>query len=463
MNFRWRVAAGGELLPPSAIRNLMTLEQGGLSSAQVEWERDEYWDAQALDKELRRQYDVCNSCRLCFNLCPAFPNLFEHFDSEPVDHDPEKLESAEVKEFVDLCYNCKLCFIKCPYTPPHKFMIDIPKVVMRARAVEAKEGGFDLRELMISNPDEVGKLASKVPNLVNLTSTNRTSRWLMDELLGIHRDKILPKFHAQTFERWFKQKIGQAEIKPKAGKRPKVALFHTCIVNYNEPQIGRAMVRVLEKNQAEIVDPPGQRCCGMPYLDSGRVEAALEHFRDNLKTLLPYVEQGYDIVVPEPTCGMMLKKEYVDYLHGEEREQAQKVAQRVFDLSEYLIKLNAEGRLAKDFAHAVGRVAYHQPCHLKYQAIGQKSIELLRLAGAEVVFIDKGCSGHDGTWAMKKEYFDLAQKVARGLHRGVRESEADLVATDCSLAGLQIQQGTGRQTLHPIEVLAKAYGIEEKE
>jgi len=436
------------------------LEQGNLTSVPVEWDKDEYWDAKALDKELRRQYDVCNSCRLCFNLCPAFPNLFEDFDSDEVDSDPNKLSETEVKEFVDLCYNCKLCFIKCPYTPPHKFLIDIPKVVMRARAVEAKQGGFDLREFILGKPDRVGPVASKAAKLVNLGNTNRTGRWLMEELFGIHRDKILPVFHAQTFERWFKQNAGRSQFTVKAGG-PKVALFHTCIVNYNEPQIGRAAVRVLQKNNAQVVDPPGQRCCGMPYLDGGQVEAALEHFRENVKTLLPYARQGYDIVVPEPTCGMMLKKEYVDYLQGEEREQAQEVAGRVFDLSEYLVKLNAEGRLSKDFAQAVGRVAYHQPCHLKYQAIGQKSIDLLRLAGAEVIFIDKGCSGHDGTWAMKKEYFDLAQKVARGLHRGVRESEADLVATDCSLAGIQIKQGTGRETLHPIEVLAQAYGIQE--
>jgi glycerol-3-phosphate dehydrogenase subunit C len=439
----------------------MSLEQGNLSSAPVEWDRAEYWDAQALDRELRRQYDVCNSCRLCFNLCPGFPKLFEHFDSDEVDTDPDKLSHEQVNEFVELCYNCKLCFIKCPYTPPHKFLIDIPKVVMRARAIEAKEQGLDLRELMLSSPDQVGPLASRTAPLANFANTHPTSRWLMDELLGIHRDKILPTFCAETFERWFKKNIGQSQLTPKSGGHPKVALFHTCIVNYNEPQVGRAAVRVLQKNQLEVADPPGQRCCGMPYLDSGRIETALAHFRDNLKALLLYVRQGYDIVVPEPTCGMMLKKEYIDYLQGEEREQARELAQRVFDLSEYLVKLDGEGRLAKGFPVAVGRVAYHQPCHLKYQAIGQKSIDLLRLAGAEVIFIDKGCSGHDGTWAMKKEYFDLAQKVARGLHRGVREAEADIVATDCSLAGTQIQQGTGRQTRHPIEVLAQAYGLEE--
>ncbi|HZS10251.1 MAG TPA: anaerobic glycerol-3-phosphate dehydrogenase subunit C [Blastocatellia bacterium] len=441
----------------------MALEQGDLTSVAVEWDKSEYWDEHALDKELRRQYDVCNSCRLCFNLCPGFPTLFEHFNDDAVDHDPDKLTEGQVKEFVDLCYNCKLCFIKCPYTPPHKFLIDIPKVVMRARAVEArKKGDVDLRELFITTPDKIGPLASKVAPLVNIANTNKANRWLMEKTVGIHRDKILPRFHAQTFERWFKKNIGQSEFTARDSGRPKVALFHTCIVNYNEPQIGKAAVRVLQKNEIEVADPAGQTCCGMPYLDAGRVGPALEHFRENVKALLPFVRAGYDIVVPEPTCGMMLKKEYADSLQGEEREQALEISKRVYDLSEYLVKLSAEGKLSKNFPVNVGRVAYHQPCHLKYQAIGQKSIELLRLAGAEVVFIDKGCSGHDGTWAMKKEYFELSQKVAGKLHRGVRESEADLVATDCSLAGLQITQGTGRVTLHPVEVLAKAYGLDEK-
>lgn len=438
----------------------MALEQGDLTSAAVEWDKSEYWDAHALDQELRRQYDVCNSCRLCFNLCPGFPNLFEHFNS--VDHDPAKLTGGQVTEFVDLCYNCKLCFIKCPYTPPHNFLIDIPKVVMRARAIEVRKNGeVDLRDLMLTTPDKIGPLASRIAPLVNIASTNKANRWMMEKTIGVHRDKILPKFHAQTFERWFKKKIGSSNLIVKKTGRPKVALFHTCIVNYNEPNIGKAAVRVLQKNEIEVADPPGQTCCGMPYLDAGRLPPALEHFRENLQTLLPWVRAGYDIVVPEPTCGMMLKKEYIDHLQGEEREQAVELSKRVFDLSEYLVRLNAEGRLVKNFPVKVGSVAYHQPCHLKYQAIGQKSIDLLRLAGAEVVFIDKGCSGHDGTWAMKKEYFALSQKVASKLHRGVNEAQTDLVATDCSLAGLQITQGTGRVTLHPIEVLAKAYGIAE--
>lgn len=442
------------------------LEQGDLTSVPVEWDNPEYWNESALEREMRRQYDVCNSCRLCFNLCPGFPKLFEGFDDDKVDNDPEKLTRPQLLEFVDLCYNCKLCFIKCPYTPPHKFLIDIPKLVMQARAQSTRQNGVELRERMLSSPDEVGKLATlaaPVSGLVNWANRNKANRGLMEKLFGIHREKILPRFNAATFERWFRKRGGKTEISNQKSEKPRVVFFHTCVVNYNEPQIGRAAVKVLEHNQVEVCSPQGQQCCGMPYLDSGRLETALEHFRANVKLLLPFARLDYAIVIPEPTCGMMLKKEYADYLQGEEREQALEVSRRVFDLAEYLVILNAAGKLSRDLKESVGKIAYHQPCHLKYQAIGAKSVELLRMAGAEVVVIDKGCSGHDGTWAMKKEYFPLAQKVARGLHRGVKESNAATVATDCSLAGLQIQQGTGRETEHPIEVLARAYGISNDE
>ncbi|MBO0720945.1 MAG: hypothetical protein J2P41_08980, partial [Blastocatellia bacterium] len=333
--------------PQSAIRNPQSimLEQGDLSSVAVEWDKAEYLDENSLEREMRRQYDVCNSCRLCFNLCPGFPKLFEYFDSEEVDADPDKLTGDQLWDFVDLCYNCKLCFIKCPYTPPHKFLIDIPKLVMRARAIDVNENGTDLRERILSSPDEIGPLASKAAPLVNFGNENRLNRILLEKTIGIHRDKILPRFHTETFESWFRENVDQATFTP----RKKVALFHTCIVNYNEPQIGKAAVKVLERNQVSVVDPPGQRCCGMPYLDSGRVETAIEHFRDNVRLLLPYVRDNYDIVVPEPTCGMMLKKEYVNYFQGEEREQASEVSRRVYDVSEYLVKLKSEGVLDQDF------------------------------------------------------------------------------------------------------------------
>jgi Fe-S oxidoreductase len=436
------------------------IEQGDLTSDPVEWENPAYWSAESLDQEIRRQLDVCNSCRLCFNLCPAFPRIFIHFDSEEVDADPGRLTPLQLAEFVDLCYHCKLCFVKCPYTPPHHFRIDIPKLVLRARAVEAKAAGVSRRDRWLSSPDETGPLASRLAPAVNWANRNPVLRRLLETFLGIHRQKILPRFHRETFERWFQRTRGESEPRLERGTRPRVAFFHTCLVNFNEPQIGRAMTLVLERNHADLVDPPGQVCCGMPYLESGRFEEALTHFRANLAALRDYIEAGYEVIVPEPTCGMMLKKEYAAYLRGEERELALEISRRTSDLSEYLLKLKTEGRLELDFPQAIGRLTYHQPCHLKYQAIGNRTVELLRTTGAEVVVIDKGCSGHDGTWAMKTEYFDLAQGVARRLHRAVAEAEAELNVTDCTLAGLQITQGTGKEVHHPIEILARAYGLD---
>lgn len=433
----------------------MVSDLGGLQPTRVEHDRPEYWDADALDREQRRQFEVCHGCRLCHNLCPAFPQLFTYIDDE-ADGDTERLTRAQLRHVDALCYECKLCFIVCPYTPPHEFAIDIPRLVLRARAVEARGRPVGLGPRLLSDPDLVGPLGVATAPLANAANQNPLARQVLERTLGIHRDALLPRFAGQTFASWLARRRPPAA----AGANGKVALFYTCMVNYYHPEIGVAAVRTLERSGVEVVCPP-QHCCGMPALDEGRLEAALGFMRRNVEALAAAVRAGYEVVVPEPTCGMMLRKEYIDYLPGED---TQLVASHTFDLAEYLVRLDRDGKLRKDFAYAPGKIAYHMPCHLKYQAIGRRSVELLRLIpGAEVEVIDRGCSGHDGTWGMKKEFHELSLKVGARLFEGIRSAQANVVATDCSLAGLQIQEGTGLRAVHPIEVLWACYADAEEE
>ena len=229
-------------------------------------------------------------------------------------------------------------------------------------------------------------------------------------------------------------------------------------MSYYQPQIGVAAVKTLERSGVEVVCPL-QNCCAMPALDEGRLELALGHMRRNAEHLAAAVREGYEVVVPEPTCGMMLRKEYADYLDSDD---ARLVAEHTFDLAEYLVRLNREGKLNTDFAYPPGKIAYHMPCHLKYQAIGRRSVDLLKLIlGAEVQLVDHACSGHDGTWAMKRDYHDLSLKVGAKRFQGIRDAGANMVATDCSLAALQIEEGTGEQVVHPMEIVWAAYADEE--
>lgn len=411
-----------------------------------------YWDRQALDGETRRQFDVCHGCRLCWNLCPAFPALFDRIDA--LDGDVEKLAAPDFDKVLDLCYQCKLCYVVCPYKPPHEFELDIPRLLMRAKAVKVREKGMPLQDRLMGNTDRMGRVAALVAPLVNLANENPLSRAVLQRTLGLHRGRNLPRYHSQPFASWFKKHQSQRAT-PSPRGNGKVAFFYTCFVNYNEPDVGKAAVQVLEHNGVEVVCPP-QRCCGMPFLDGGDIESALKNARSNTQSLRRAIEEGYQVVVPGPTCSYMLRHEYPHLL---DNDDARVVSEHTNDLGEYLMKLHAQGRLDTNFPRSPGKIAYHYPCHMKAQNIGYKSRDLLNLIpGAQVHLVDR-CSAHDGTWSMKQEYFELSLKWGRRLFNEIREAEPQLVATDCPLAALQIEKGVDIKPLHPIQIMKSAYGL----
>lgn len=410
----------------------------------------QYWDRAKLDIEIERVFDICHGCRLCFNLCPAFPDLFKSVDAKG--DDVRNLTPVEKDRVIDLCYECKLCEVKCPYTPRdnHEFQLDFPALVLRARAIKGREQGIGLREKMLGNPDRTGKIGSKLPALANWSCRSTLQRRVMEKLLGIHRDKQLPEFAGETFEKWI-ARIGlpAAPAEPAA----KVAIFHTCFVNYYNTAPGKALVTVLAKNRCAIASPP-QNCCGMPALDGGDVEFAQKQARANLAALLPLARQGYRIAAINPTCSMTMRREYPTLLGTPE---ARELAAAVADPGEVLYELRRTGKFNRDFQSTPGKVAYHVPCHLKAQAVGLRGRDLLRqIPGAEVTTVD-ACTAHDGTWAMKREFFELSMKWGEKAFAGMREAEADFMATDCPLAAIQIEQGTGVRPFNPVELLARAY------
>src|SRR5215831_20679555 len=427
----------------------------------------EFWDVGKVETELRRVYDICNGCRRCLPLCPSFKVMFERLDVDAVDGDVEKLPAADLKEVVDLCYQCKLCYNHCPYTPPHRWAVDFPRLMLRARAAEARTSGVTLQDRMLGNTDLVGRVGSLLAPLSNWMNELVVHRAFMQWIAGIHRKRRLPRFHRPTFSAWFRRRpqtaAGAARAAAPAASAAsvpsvnrKVALFATCSVEYNAPEIGRAAVGVLERNGVDVTLPE-QRCCGMPYLDGGAVDQCRDLVRDNVRTLAAAVREGRDIVSPGPTCSYMLKQEY-PWLDGS--EDARLVAANTRDIFEYLAKLHAAGELDTKFAKPVGAITYHVPCHLRAQNIGHKSAEVLRaIPGTSVDVVEK-CSAVDGTWGFKTEYYELSMKLAMPLFDAVTTG-APVAATDCPLAALQIAQGTGRRAKHPVEILAAAYGFEE--
>jgi len=412
----------------------------------------EFWDPQETRKELLRYFDVCHGCRVCETYCPSFVHLFQYTDEHG--GDVYSMTEPQIQQVVDECYQCKLCYVVCPYIPPHEWDIDYPRMIMRAHIVDKKEKGFTLRDRMFGDTDLVGKLSSLAAPVVNWVNQNPMMRELMQKHFGIHKERILPTFHSQTFETWAANHR-QPEPAPAAEK---AALFFTCLVNYNEPQIGKAAVGVMEKNGIDCA-VPAQECCGLPFLDSGMTEQAKQKAHANVERLAPLVKRGYTVVVPSASCSYTIK---LDYPKLVETADAKLVAAHTMDLAEYLVGLHKAGKLPAEFSEEglqdTKKIRYHQPCHLKAQNIGFKGQELMSIIPGKEVKRMQACSGHDGSWSVKQEYFKMSMDVGKPLFKFMKEKDC-CTTTDCPLSAIQVEQATGKKPIHPIEVLARAYGV----
>ena len=446
------------------------------------YDNPQFWDRKHLESELHRVFEICNGCRLCFNLCPSFDVLFRRIDAlDPhaketeggyleggkiidehaageflksvkvsTDNPVSLLQAADNERVVELCYECKLCYPKCPYVPPHEFAVDFPKLMLRAKMIDTKEVGLAFRERFLGATDLVGSAMTKIAPLANVAAHNGFNRMLMEKTIGIHRDRQLPDYADESFDTWWARRAPQAQDQ---AAEDSVALFATCFVNYNDPTIGRDAVAMLEQFGCNV-DCPEQACCGMPKLDGGDLEGARKLARKNVETLLPAVRAGKKILSPGPSCTLMLRTEYPELVPTPE---AREVAAAVMDLSDFLVQRARAKKPPKPPAGAVGKVAFHVACHNRVQNFGYRGRDLLKWAGGDVTLVDR-CCGMDGTWGMKTEFFAESLKVAEGAAKKVVAIEPDTVSSDCPLAGLQLKQKTSRTSYHPVRILRAAYG-----
>ncbi len=414
-----------------------------------------YWDSALLRQETERVFEICHGCRMCFKFCDSFPTLFSMLDAQEGDPDVRKLGAGDVSRVMDACFQCKLCDVQCPYTPrdKHEYQLDFPKLVHRHKAIETKRDGVKLRDRILGDPDTAGKLARLSLGTANVMNRVHAHRVLMEKALGVHRDKLLPDFASSTFERWAEQ-TGRTTETPGA----EAVLFQTCYVQNNEPEIGRDTIAVLEKNQVRAACVKGLQCCGMPAWEHGDLDTLRKNAHHNLDRLMPHVEAGAKVLAINPTCAMMMRREYPELLGGADRPRAEKLAAAVQDPGEYLWSIRQEPRFSRDFKTTPGgAVAYHAPCHLRAQAVGFKGRDLLRLIPGVQPRAVMECCGHDGTYAMKVEGFEPSQRAGKNAFAGMKGAEAEVWATECPLAAIQFQQFAGTKPMHPMSILARAY------
>lgn len=416
-------------------------------------EDEKYWDESALAQEITRIFEICHGCRMCFKFCGSFPKLFNAVDAK--DGDVTKLTDNEIGSVMDDCFQCKLCEVQCPYTPrdKHEYQVDFPKLVHRYKAIRARNKGIRLRDKILASADQAGKMARMSFGMANKMNKVKVHRLFMEKALGIHRDKQLPEFASETFEAWAKKnnKISHQD-------QPEAVLFQTCYVQNNEPQIGKDTIEVLEKNQVKITCASGLKCCGMPNWENGDLKTLRGNAKHNLDILMPFVESGAKVLAINPTCSMMMRREYTELLPQEDRLRAEKLANATMDPGEFLWSIRDEERFNTDFKSTPGvQLGYHAPCHLRAQAVGFKGRDLLRkIPGVQPRPVME-CCGHDGTFAMKTEGYEASQKYGEKSFTAMKNTESEVWSTECPLAAIQFEQHAGVKPMHPMSILAKAY------
>ena len=421
-----------------------------------------YFDPAALREEVDRVFDLCQGCRLCFNLCPSFPTMFRFVDAN--DGDASALTDGERDQVVDECYQCKLCYVKCPYVPPHEWELDFPRLMSRVHAVRQKEGvGVKerLTDQFLARTDALGRVSVVAAPVVNWATGTPGSlaRRVMEKTVGMASERLLPPYAKQRFTTWFKKRSPGSPARGGA-----VSVFPTCFVEYMEPDVGRAIVEVYEHNGIACSLPTGTRCCGAPWLHSGHVEEFTNAARRNVAALAADVRAGRDVIVAQPTCAYVVKRDYPVYAKGPD---ADLVSSHTYDPAEYLVRRNRDAddafRLRDEFpgrddGGVPDSVTYHVACHLQAQNTGLPSRDLLKVAGVKCTVVQR-CSGIDGTWGYRAENYELARKVAAPLGRDIEAAGNAVVCGDCHLANGSILQETGTQPEHPLQLMARAYGV----
>jgi glycerol-3-phosphate dehydrogenase subunit C len=398
---------------------------------------------------IRGSLDHCVKCTICETACPvaAVTPLFP--GPKYVGPQAERFRGAgeSVDASLDYCSSCGMCTLACPQG------VHVAEINSRARAVMKNQRGMPLRDQLISRPPVQGKLGTPVAPVANFVLSNPVVRQLTEKAIGIHRDAPLPKFAGRTFQRWARRRPPWATVGPR-----QIVYFHGCSTNYFEPGLGQQTVAVLEHNGYQVIVPK-QECCGLPLQSNGIFDTARSYVRHLVADLAPYARQGCTIVATSTSCGLMLKREAIEIL-GVEDDDLRLVSSRTYDICEFLAELAEAGELKTDFRPVPLTVTYHAPCQQQGHNIGKPALDLFALIPElTVIELDRACCGIAGTYGLKREKYDIAMQVGSGLFSDIRAAQPDLAVCDSETCRWQITHGTGRASVHPVEVMHRAYGL----
>lgn len=347
------------------------------------------------------------------------------------------------------CINCKMCRDECP---AH---VNVPKMMLEAKAARHADHGLERADWFLAKTEGLAWLGSKFAPLVNRLLARPGFRWMVEKALGVSRRRRLPSFAWRNFTRRAR-KLGLTK-RGDSGAARKVAYFVDVFANYNDPSIAEATVAVLRHNGVEVFVPPRQVGCGASPLAVGDIETAREAALRNVRALADLVRDGYRVVCSEPTAALMLAQDYPDFLDDPD---VAALASNTVELTTYLGEMLAAGELKSDFGPLDLTLGHHVPCHLKALRGPARGPELLaRIPGVQVRTIDVSCSGMGGTWGLKAANYETSLAAGRRMIEEVNRSEVAFGSSECSACRMQMQEGSGKRALHPIQYLALSYGL----
>jgi FAD/FMN-containing dehydrogenase/Fe-S oxidoreductase len=356
------------------------------------------------------------------------------------------LFNPDLFEIMDLCLSCKACKSECPST------VDMAKIKYEFLAQYQSKFGVSLRSNFFGHLADLYKVASLFPWMANAILANRWIKYFLDTALGIDRRRSFPRIASTTFQTWFTNRTNHLIAKKK------VVLWDDCYLSYNEPEIGKAAVEMLEAAGYEVLLPDERQCCGRPLISKGMLNDARKYVDHNVKILKKYTQEEIPIVGIEPSCITSFMDEYPDL--ATDKAGAQQVAKNCYYFEDFLIDLHQQGNLDIQYGESCEKhILLHGHCYEKTSSSSKNLLQLLEMIpGTVVEEIPSGCCGMAGSFGYEVEHYDLSIKIGEELlFPMVRAADSKtIIAAAGTSCRHQIFDGTGKPAVHPILILQQA-------
>ncbi len=402
-----------------------------------------------MKKDIHYPADQCVKCTVCVEHCPVVKVTDKFLGPKQVGPDFQRFRSDGEDPHdisLDYCTGCRICDVVCPSG------VNISELNTKAKIALKKDQGISIRDKLLSHAYMFGHLGSIAAPAANTFMKSKALRWISEKLLHLEKDLRYPSYTSEPFERWIENYSFESE--------KKVAYFYGCFTNFNDPSLGKAVVKVLERNGYQAVFPK-QNCCGLPLLGNGDIREARKLALENLEGLFKAADEGLKIIYSSTSCGMMIRDDYATYL---DLPEAERLSGNLVEVSEFLWGLHEAGELDTDFQEVNMVLPYHIPCHLRSLGIGFPSIDLMGLVpGLEVDELGTYCCGLAGTYGFKEEKSDIANAIGGELAELLLRSDAEFAASDCEACRMQIENLSDKKAIHPIKIILKAYGLDKED